>query len=71
MREYFLITLNMIEYAGIYLKKQSAEYTRILNVSDAVHRKRSQYKLLSSYRDRRIPYSEHCQTLKRSVLQNE
>ena len=37
MREYFLLTLNMIEYAGIYLKKQSAEYTRILNVSDAVY----------------------------------
>ena len=25
----------MTEYAGIYLKKQSAEYARILNVSDA------------------------------------
>ena len=37
MREYFSLTLNMIEYAGIYLKKQSAEYTRILNVSDAVY----------------------------------
>ena len=30
MREYALITLNMIEYAGIHLKKQSAEYARIL-----------------------------------------
>ena len=26
--------LNMIEYPRIYLKKQSAEYARILNVSD-------------------------------------
>ena len=25
----------MIEYAGIYLKNQSVEYARILNVSDA------------------------------------
>ena len=29
--------LNMIEYVDIYLKKQSPEYARILNVSDAVH----------------------------------
>ena len=54
MREYALITLNMIEYAGIYLKKQSSEYARILNVSDAVHNIRSLYELLSSYWDRRI-----------------
>ena len=43
----------MIEYAGIYLKKKwSAEYARILNVSDisdAVHSLRPLYKLLSSY----------------------
>ena len=32
MREYASIMLNMIENAGIYLKKQSAEYDRILNV---------------------------------------
>ena len=44
----------MIKYAGIYLKKQSAEYARILNVSDAVHSIRSLYKLLSSYRDRDV-----------------
>ena len=44
-----LIALNMMEYAGI-----SAEYTRVLNVSDAVHIIRSLYKLLSSYRDRDI-----------------
>ena len=34
MREYVSIALNMIEYADIYLKKQSFEYARILNVSD-------------------------------------
>ena len=44
----------MIEYAGIYLKKQSAEYARILNVFDVVHSIRSLYKLLSSYRDRDV-----------------
>ena len=46
------ITLNMIECAGIYLKKkQNAECARILNVSDhdAVHSIRSLHKLLSSY----------------------
>ena len=37
----------MIVYADIYLKKQSTEYARILNVSDAVHSIRSQYKLLN------------------------
>ena len=43
----------MIEYASIYLKRQSVEYARIiLNVSDAVHSIRSLYKLLNSYRDR-------------------
>ena len=36
MHENVSITLNMIEYAGIYLKKQSAQYARILNVSDTV-----------------------------------
>ena len=46
----------MIEYDGIYLKKnkQTAEYARILNVSDAVHNIRSLYKLMSSYRDRDV-----------------
>ena len=33
MREYALLTLNMLEYAGTYLQK-NAEYARILNVSD-------------------------------------
>ena len=51
MCEYALIALNMIEYAGIYLKNQHGEYARILNVSDSVHSIRSLYKLLSSYRD--------------------
>ena len=37
MCEYALMLLNIINYAGIYLKKQSTEYARILNVSDAVH----------------------------------
>ena len=36
MREYVLIMLNTLEYFWIYLNKQSFEYTRILNVSDAV-----------------------------------
>ena len=54
MSEYALITLNVIEYADVYLKKQSAEYARIiLNVSDEVHSIRSLI-LLSSYQDRRI-----------------
>ena len=49
-----LITLNVIEYVDLYLKKQSVEYLRIiLNVSDAVHSIKS-LNLLSSYRDRRI-----------------
>ena len=41
MREYASVTLSMLEYASIYLKKQSAEYGTILNVSDAVHSMRS------------------------------
>ena len=39
MREYPSITLNTIEYAGIYLKKLSAEYSIILNVSHEVDSK--------------------------------
>ena len=54
MCEYASITLNMIEYAGIYLEKQIAEYARILHVSDTVHSIRSLYKLLSIYGDRHI-----------------
>ena len=50
--------LNMFKYDGyIYLNKQSSEYDRILNVSDAVRTIRSLYKLLSSS-------SGHCQTFK-------
>ena len=30
--------LNILEYAWIYLNKQSSEYARILNVSDAKHK---------------------------------
>ena len=49
MREYALITLNMIEYASINMKTWSAEYARIPDVPDAMHSLRSLYKLLSSY----------------------
>ena len=41
MGEYASVTLNMIEYAGIYLKNQNSEYATILNVSDSVHGIRS------------------------------
>ena len=37
-----------------YLNKQSFEYSRVLNVSDAVHSISSLHKLLSSYRDRDV-----------------
>ena len=56
------ITLNLIKYVGIYLKN-SAEYARILNVSDTVQSIKSLHKLLSSCRDRET-YSEHYQTFK-------
>ena len=68
MSEYALITLNMIEYADVYLKKLSAEYARsILNVSDAVHSIRSLYNLLSIYQNRRIQNT--VKHLRSSVLQ--
>ena len=54
MRKYALITLNIIEYTGIYLKKQSSECAKILNVFDALRSIMSLYKLLSSYRDRDV-----------------
>ena len=54
MCEYTLITLDMIEYTGIYLNKQSSEYARILNVSDEVYSIRSLCKLLCSYQDRDV-----------------
>ena len=44
----------MIEYSGIYLKKQNVEYARILNVSDTVHSIRSLYKLLINYQVRDV-----------------
>ena len=62
MHEYALITLNMIEYVAIYLKKQSAEYARILYVSDAVHSIRSLYKYQPVIETE--AYSDHCQTFK-------
>ena len=52
MLEYASVTLNMIAYAGIYLKKLSTEYARILNMPDAVHSIRSLYKLMSIYGDK-------------------
>ena len=56
----------MIEYAGIYL---NAEYARILDVSDAVNSIRSLYKLLSSYRDKRIQNT--VKHIRWNVLQKE
>ena len=54
MRGYALITLNMTEYAGIYLKN-CAEYAKIvLNVPGAGHSIRPLYKLLGSCRDRDV-----------------
>ena len=51
MREYASITLNMIEYASIQLKKQSFEYAIVIvNVSDLVHSTKSPY----DFRDRGI-----------------
>ena len=69
MCEYALIKLNMIGHTNIYLKKQGAEYARILNVSDAVHSIRSLYKLLSSYRDKDI--QDTVKHLRCRVLQKE
>ena len=51
MREYVLIMLNMIDKAGMYLKKkkkQSTEYARILNVSDAVNSDSEHWTLITS-----------------------
>ena len=62
MRGCASIMLNLIQYTGIYLKKSSAEYDIILNVSYAVHSRRSLYKSLTRYRDR--DYSKHYQTFK-------
>ena len=70
MSEYPSIMLNMVEYTDVYLKKQNAEYGRIiLNVSDAVHSIRSLYNLLSSYQDRHIQNT--VKYFRWSVLQKE
>ena len=52
MREY--ASVYMIEYAGTFLKKQSAEHDRILNVPGAIHDIRLLHKLLSSCRDKDV-----------------
>ena len=69
MLECALLTLNIIEYASIYLivpvympPKQIAQYARILNVSDSVHSIRSLHKLLTVIETKK--FSEHCQTFK-------
>ena len=67
--EYALIMLNMLEYLCIYLKKQSSECVRILNVSSAIHSMRSMFKLLSSNWDRHIQYT--VKYLRWNVLQKE
>ena len=70
MSEYPSIMLNMVEYTDVYLKKQNAEYARIiLNVSDAVQSIRSLYNLLSSYQDRHIQNT--VKYFRWSVLQKE
>ena len=51
MPQYAWICLNNAEYATWI---NSSQYARILDLSDAVHSIRWLYKLLSSYRDRRI-----------------
>ena len=61
--------LNILEYALIYLNQKSSEYARILNESDVVQAVRSLYKLLSSYRERRIQGT--VKHLRWGVLQKE
>ena len=61
MREYPSITLNTIEYAGIYLKKLSAEYGIILNVSHEVD---SKVKVQIKEQLLRQTYFKHRQTIK-------
>ena len=60
------IWLNMLACTW---RKQNAEYARILDVSDAVNSIRSLYKLLSSYRDRRIQNT--VKHIRWNVLQKE
>ena len=60
----------MIEYAGIYLKKQSAEYVVILNVSHEVHSTRVTVQITEQLsRQRRIQI--FVKYLRWSVLQTE
>ena len=59
----------MLEYAWIYLHKQSFEYARIFNDSDAVQSIRWLYKLLISYLDKRIQNT--VKHLKWNVLQKK
>ena len=62
----FGLCLNNAEYDWIYQhiseKNQSAEYTRTLNVFDAVHSIRSLYKVLSSYHRQR--HTQNSRTFK-------
>ena len=69
MCKYALKTLNMTEYVSINWKNQSAEYARILNVSDASQSKRCLYKLLIIYQDRCIQNA--VKHLRWSVLRKE
>ena len=70
MPQYAWIYLNNPEYACIYQNKQSSEYARIINVSNAVRSVRSLYKLLSSYRDRNV-FRTLSNILRWSVLQKK
>ena len=65
MCEYALTMLGMLEYACIYLNKQSSECDKVLIVSDPVHSIRSLYKLLSSY----WCIQDTVKHLRRSILQ--
>ena len=70
MHEYALVMLNMIKYAGIFLKKQSSEYARILNVPDAVHSIMSCTNYWAVIETE--SFSELCQTFKMElILQSE
>ena len=74
MSEYARMCPNNVEYDLIWQnipeRKQSTEYARILNVSVALHCIRLLYKLLSSYRNRRIQNSvKHlCQSFQYAAI---
>ena len=68
MREYASVTLNMIEYTGIYPKKQSTEFARILNVSEfwlclMQHITQGVFTNYWAVAEKET-YSEYCQTFK-------